>query len=132
VPGQFSFTQSVSALANAWPLDVALALMTSQPTDTSPGNEYTAQGYNRTNVRRTTLPVPAPPAHYENLDAAAFGPFGPLGVGATIRWIVAFAPVSHPIFPNQMVMYWELDDPKTPLSGDSLLVDIGALAMDLE
>jgi hypothetical protein len=126
--GKFSTTQAAAALYIAWPLDVMLGLFTTAPTDTAPGTEYTAQGYNRMGVRRISIMPPDPPPTLWTQDSVTFGPFGPGGVGAEIGWVCAFA---VPGEGGAYLMWWELNEHKLPLAGDSLMIEPGELVMAL-
>jgi hypothetical protein len=129
--GQFGLPHSAVALLAVWPLDVRLGLYTTAPTDNALGVEYGAQGYIKQSVRRVANMPADPPARFVTQDPVQFGPFGPAGTGAEIGWIIAFPP-NGAMTALEMLMYWELDEHKRPLSGDSLVIDAGALEMALE
>jgi hypothetical protein len=126
--GKFSVAQASASLLFAWPVDTMLGLFTTAPTGIAPGNEYGAQGYARLSMRRNGSMPPDPPPTLWNQDPVFFGPFGPVGVGAEIGWICAFA---TPGEGGAFLMWWELNEHKTPLPGDSLVIDPGELVFSL-
>jgi hypothetical protein len=128
--GQFSNAQGALSFVQVWPLDAILGLFTTPPTDIAPGIEYAAQGYARMSVRRVATMPPDPPPTLFTVDNVTFGPFGPVGVGAGIGWVAAFAPPTDPNA-GAFLMHWELDEHKTPLPGDSLMIEAGELVMSL-
>lgn len=131
MPAQFGRSQAATALLAAWPIDCRLGLYTTAPNDNALGTEYGAQGYTKQVVRRTAAMPTDPPPTLATDQAVTFGPFGPGGVGAEVGWVAAF-PATGPTTATEMLMYWELDEHKTPLSGDSLVIDAGQLLMALE
>ena len=131
MPGQFSRTGAKLGLMTAWPIDVQLALATSAPGPNALGAEYAAMGYVRKIVRRVNQPTDTDPPVIVTQDPVTFGPFGPTGVGAEVGWVMAF-PTAGGTTAADMLMYWELDEHKTPLAGDSLVLAAGDLEMTLE
>ena len=131
MPGQFSITGAAAALTAVWPMDVRLGLYTSPVTDNALGAEYGAQGYAKVVVRRKAIMENDPPPTFLTEQHAVFGPFGPGGTGAEVGWVAAF-PATGPTTANEMLMHWELDEHKTPLAGDSLVIEPGELSMACE
>jgi hypothetical protein len=129
--GHFSLGQAAQALLAAWPLDIRLGLYVTAPTDNALGVEYAAQGYIKQGVRRVGSMPADPPPRFVTVDPVQFGPFGPVGMGAEIGWVAAF-PVTGGVTAVDMLMYWELDEHKTPLAGDSLVIEAGALGMVMD
>lgn len=130
MPAQFGRSHAALALLAVWPLDVRLALCTTAPSDYALGAEYAATGYARQTVRRVVVMPPTPPPILWTADAVTFGPFTG-NVGAEVGWVMAFPPTGATTV-AELLMYWELDEHKTPVYGESISIGAGDLAMSFE
>lgn len=101
-----------------------LALMTTAPTDTTPGTEYDATGYARQAVT-WNAPTAADPPVVTNDGVVTFGPFT-LGTGAEITHVALMDDVADN---DVMLAYWTLTNPRTPDTGDSVDIEDETLTM---
>lgn len=137
MPGELSSTGATSALEAALGRTTAtarttyLALLTAAPTDaTTPATmtEYAAAGYSRQSV--TWGAGSGDPVTCANTNAITFGPI----TGADGAVIITHAALvsSASGTTGDLVYYWTLNASRTPASGDSITVAVGALTASLD
>jgi hypothetical protein len=126
MPGKFSRNGGKVALGTL-PLDSWLALCITAPTADTLGMEYSAVGYARRPCRLNLLPTDTDPPVVSNLSGVTFGPFLD-NLGEEVGWVMMMQNEAGGT-PVQMRAFWELDEPKTPDVGDTLILDVGALTL---
>lgn len=110
-----------------------LALLTAAPLDTtalSGVSEYAATGYGRQAVTWSapTLNGSSVP-ETSNTGALTFGPFT-AGTGATITHCALVTAASGTS--GSVLVYWNLDSPRTPSTNDSIEVSTGNLKLSVD
>jgi hypothetical protein len=102
-----------------------VALNSTAPTDSTLGGEYTATGYARQSVA-FSAPTAADPPVTSNSGGLTFGPFT-ANTGATLSYASLMDGVSGGTALANMYIWWTLTTPKTPATGDSATVAVGAI-----
>lgn len=139
MPGEFSDSGSSRALdavtgrATVSSATNYIALLTSAPTDTttlSTMAEYTAAGYARVAVAWSSPALNGSNVpETSNTGALTFGAFTS-GTGATITHCALVSAASGTT--GTFLAHWQLDNSRTPGTGDSLQFAIGALKLAVD
>ena len=126
MPGKFSRTGGKIALSTM-PVDVYLALITTPAAPDALGAEYSAEGYVRKVQRFAQPATDTDPPALLNGQGVVWGPFTN-DTGEEVVGVMAMQAVAGGTYVN-MIAFWDLDEPRTPEVGDTLVLDVGALAL---